>query len=41
MNDLKISSVLDENGSEYFGFTSDEVKSILTYYSKGDKFREI
>lgn len=41
MNNLKISSVLDENGSEYFGFTSDEVKSILTYYGKGDKFREI
>ena len=41
MNNLKVNSVLDESCSEYFGFTSDEVKAILKYYGEGDKFGEI
>lgn len=41
MNNLKIYSVLDENYSEYFGFTSEEVKELLSYYGKDDKYEEV
>ncbi len=41
MNNLKIDSILDENYSRYFGFTSDEVKEMLKYYGKEDKFSEV
>ena len=41
MNNLKIDSILDEYYSRYFGFTSDEVKEMLKYYGKEDKFSEV
>lgn len=41
MNNLKTNSILDDNYSEYFGFTAEEVKEILRYYGSEDKFQEI
>ena len=41
MNNLKINSILDEGYSEYFGFTKEEVKDILSYYEKEEKYQEI
>ena len=41
MNNLKTNSILDDNYSEYFGFTAEEVKEILRYYGREDKFQEI
>lgn len=41
MNNLKINSILDENYSGYFGFTTKEVKDMLRYYGKEEKFQEI
>lgn len=41
MNNLKINSILDESYSEYFGFTKEEVKDILSYYEKEEKYQEI
>ena len=41
MNNLKVSSIMDESYSEYFGFTSDEVRQMLKYYGKEDKFEEV
>ena len=41
MNNLKTNSILDDNYSEYFGFTEEEVKEILRYYGKEDRFQEI
>ena len=41
MNNLKTDSLLDENYSEFFGFTAEEVKQMLKYYDKGSKFHEI
>lgn len=41
MNNLKINSVLDDFCSEYFGFTEPEVKEMLAYYNKSEKFSEV
>ena len=41
MNNLKICSILDEDYSEYFGFTENEVHKMLSYYDCNDKFREV
>ena len=41
MNNLKTNSILDDSYSEYFGFTTEEVKEILHYYGKEDKYQEI
>ena len=41
MNNLKIDSILDEDYCEYFGFTTDEVKRMLKYYGKEEKYQEI
>ncbi len=41
LNNLKINSILDESYSEYFGFTKDEVKQMLKYYSYEDKYQEV
>ena len=41
MNNLKTNSILDNGYSEYFGFTTEEVKEILRYYKKEEKFQEI
>ena len=41
MNNLKINSILDKSYSEYFGFTKEEVKELLRYYGKEEKYQEI
>ena len=41
MNNLSINSVLDNKYSCYFGFTSDEVKEMASYYGVADKYEEI
>lgn len=41
MNNLKVNTILDNRYSEYFGFTRQEVKDILTYYGKADKMDEV
>lgn len=41
LNNLKINSVLDDRYSEYFGFTSDEVREMAAYYQAEDKYDEI
>lgn len=41
MNNLKINSILEESYSEYFGFTAEEVRDILNYYGREEKYQEI
>ncbi len=41
LNNLTINSILDNKYSEYFGFTSTEVKEMCDYYNATDKFDEI
>ena len=41
LNNLKINSILDKRYSEYFGFTSDEVKQMAEYYGAFDKYQQI
>lgn len=41
LNNLKINSILDNKYSEYFGFTSDEVREMAKYYKAKDKYEEI
>lgn len=41
MNNLKENSILDERYSEYFGFTKEEIRDMLAYYGKPEKFEEI
>lgn len=41
LNNLIINSVLDNKYSEFFGFTSDEVKEMANYYNAGEKYEEI
>lgn len=41
LNNLKINSVLDNKYSEYFGFTSDEVKQMAKYYRATEKYGEV
>lgn len=41
LNNLKINSIMDQKYSEYFGFTSDEVKTLADYYKVPDKYTEI
>lgn len=41
MNNLKTYSILDDGYSSYFGFTEKEVKDMLRYYGKGDKYNEL
>ena len=41
MNNLKTNSILDNSYSEYFGFTTEEVRGILRYYKKEEKFQDI
>ena len=40
LNNLKINSILDNEYSEYFGFSKDEVKELLSYYNYSDKYEE-
>ena len=41
LNNLKVNSILDERYSEYFGFTSAEVREMAKYYGKLNKYLEI
>lgn len=41
LNDLEINTILDEQYSEYFGFTSDEVLAIAEYCKATEKYQEI
>ena len=41
LNNLKVNSVLEERYSEYFGFTKSEIKDIMKYYDRTDKYEEI
>jgi len=41
LNNLKINSILDEKYSQYFGFTSAEVRAMAAYYGVPDKYDEI
>lgn len=41
MNNLIENSILTDRFSEYFGFTKNEVKNILSYYKVNNKFSEV
>ena len=41
LNNLKVNSILDNQYSEYFGFTPEEVKAIACYYHAEEKYKEI
>ena len=41
LNNLKVNSVLDTRYSEYFGFTSDEVKAMAEYYHASERLPEL
>ena len=41
LNNLKTNSILDDSYSNYFGFTTEEVKALLRYYGKEEKFQEV
>ena len=41
LNNLKMNSVLDNKYSEYFGFTSEEVRNMAKYYKAEHKYEEI
>lgn len=41
MNNLKTYSILDDGYSSNFGFTEKEVKDMLRYYGKDDKYNEL
>lgn len=41
LNNLTINSILDNKYSEYFGFTTDEIQEMASYYKAEDKYLEI
>lgn len=41
LNNLKTDTILDQAYSQYFGFTSNEVKEMATYYGVAEKYEEI
>lgn len=41
MNNLEVISVLNENYSEYYGFTESEVKEMLRTYGLEEKLQEV
>lgn len=41
LNNVKVSSILGERYSEYFGFTPDEVRRMADYYGVPEKYEEI
>jgi len=41
LNNLKINSILDKRYSEYFGFTSSDIKDMCRYYGVPEKYDEI
>lgn len=41
LNNLSVNSIMDENYSQFFGFTSSEVYKMLQYYGMTDKMEVI
>ncbi len=41
LNNLSINSILDDKYSQYFGFTSEEVREMAAYHQAADRFDEI
>lgn len=41
LNNIIVNSILDDDYSQYFGFTKKEVKQLLKYYKVEDKFTEV
>ncbi len=41
LNNLTIHSILDNKYSEFFGFTSSEVKTMTEYYGVADKYKDV
>ena len=41
LNNLTVHTILDEKYSEYFGFTSDEVRQMAKYYNVAEKYDDI
>ena len=41
LNNLKINSILDNRYSEYFGFSSEEIREMAAYYGVSEKYEEI
>ncbi len=41
LNNLSVNSVMDEEYDQYFGFTAEEVKRMLSYYGVSDKETEL
>lgn len=41
LNNLKVNTVLDNQYSNYFGFTTDEVREMAEYYEANDKMTEL
>lgn len=41
LNNLRINSLIDEDYSQYFGFTKEEVREMLQYYNASDKYQEV
>lgn len=41
LNNLKVNSILEERYSEYFGFTKNEILTMMRYYGRTDKYEEI
>ena len=41
LNNLSVYSIMDNNFSQYFGFTHDEVKQMAAYYGAGGNYSEL
>ncbi len=41
LNNIKICSILDEDYSDFFGFTKDEIQKLLAYYGASDRYEEV
>ena len=41
LNNVKVNSVLDDQYSEFFGFTPEEVQQLVVYYGVPEKYEEI
>ena len=41
LNNLKINSIMTNNYGEYFGFTDEEVKTMLDFYDLSDRYDEV
>lgn len=41
LNNLKVNSIMENRYSQYFGFTHEEVKEMLQYYGRPEKYNEL